>query len=122
MDKDKVISYLQNEQGLDGKRAFDTSSPTNLMINIRRDDTVSPAKFKPDPLIPGGYLANGPTIEALNREIFTGGDSVDILLMEYTCYKCNNSMDLQFWLKCPYCGSAIDKNFGKKIENPFKRN
>jgi hypothetical protein len=117
MSSEEIISYLKREQNLGGKQAFNTSSPVNLMVKIRRDDSISPANFKPDPLIPGGYLANGLTIEAMRKNIFSGGDDLDILLMEYHCPKCNNSMDLQFWIKCPYCGREIDQNYCKKIDS-----
>lgn len=91
-----------------GIPSFDFSYPENTTINIRVDEMINPGKFKKDPLIPGGYLANSLTIRAMRLDIFVMGNSIDELKIPYLC-SCGNKLDLQFWKLCPYCARDINE-------------
>jgi len=81
--------------------------PEDIKVNIRLDESVPPTLFKPDPLIPNGYIANSLTIRAMRPDIFVLGESIDDLELLYKCPSCNHTSDQQFWTCCPYCGSAF---------------
>lgn len=81
--------------------------PEDIQVNIRADESVPAAMFKPDPLLPQGYIANSLTIRAMRPDIFVLGDSLDDLEILYNCHSCRQTMDKQFWKCCPYCGSAF---------------
>ncbi len=80
-------------------------------VNIRRDDSVSPGMFKPDPLNPGHYKAHEVTIRAMRKDLFVGGSDEFIDLEKpYTCQKCGQNLDIQFWVFCPYCEASFPKD------------
>ena len=74
----------------------------NIMVKIRVNESIGPGKFKPDPLLPGGYMANSLTIRAMKPDIFVVGESLDEYSSPHTCV-CGQELDLQFWKLCPYC-------------------
>lgn len=84
----------------------DLSHREDFQVQIRVNEEVGPAMFKPDPLVPGGYIANSLTIRAMRPDIFVVGDSVEDLSEEYEC-GCGKKFDLQFWKLCPYCAREI---------------
>lgn len=90
-----------------GLPAFDVDQHEDIKVNIRANEQVGAAMFRPDPLIPGGYIANSLTIKAMRPDIFVLGESMDDLSMEHGC-ACGKTIDLQFWKLCPYCGRDID--------------
>lgn len=99
---------------LEAKNATDKqhfSKGEDYIVNIRKDESIGPAKFLPDPFIPGGYKANSLTIKALRKEIFAAGSELfeDLEKIE-NCHGCNHNYDLQFWKMCPYCGQAPSKS------------
>ena len=97
------------ETNLASKKHFASRPCEVVSVQIRPDEKVTPAKFIPDPLIPGGHKAHPLTINALRKEVFVQGEEeFSVLEKNYQCYHCNNNMDLQFWKCCPYCGSDID--------------
>ncbi len=81
---------------------FDLEARQDFKVNIRVDEAVGPAKFKPDPLVPGGYVANSLTVRAMRPDIFMLGNSLDDLSAPYSC-DCGQEVDVQFWKFCPYC-------------------
>ena len=83
---------------------FSNQPEKEFDVKIRRDDSVSPGMFKPDPLNPGHYKAHEVTIRAMRKDLFVAG-SDEFLDLEkpYTCQKCRQNLDLQFWTFCPYC-------------------
>lgn len=89
-----------------GQSALDLELPQNFQVKIRVNETVGPAMFKPDPLIPGGYIANSLTVRAMRPDIFVAGDSLEDLSLDYTC-ACGKNFDVQFWKLCPYCARDI---------------
>jgi hypothetical protein len=105
-DPNKLLKKIREIENMAGMPAFDLERPQDLKINIRVNESIGPAKFKPDPLIPNGYMANSLTIRAMRPNIFVLGDSLDDLSEEYEC-KCGNRFDVQFWKICPYCGSDL---------------
>lgn len=82
-------------------------SSEEFQVNIRVDESVGPAMFKPDPLIPHGYIANSLTVRAMRPDIFVLGDEINDLELLYKCPKCNHTSDKQFWKCCPYCASEF---------------
>lgn len=89
-----------------GLPAFDLGAREDIRVNIRVNESVGPAKFKPDPLIPGGFMANSLTIRAMRPDIFVLGDSLEDLSSSYEC-SCGQEFDLQFWKLCPHCGKDV---------------
>lgn len=98
-----VISQLENMAGLPN---FDLEQREDIKLNIRVNEKVTPAMFLPDPLIPGGFMANSLTIRAMRPDIFVLGDSLEDLSVETEC-ACGKSFDIQFWKICPYCSRDI---------------
>jgi hypothetical protein len=96
-DPNKVLQTLLES----GRHAAD-----DTRVPIRVNESVGPARFKADPLIPGGYLANSLTIRAMRTDIFVLGDSLDDLCTPYQC-ACGAELDLQFWKLCPHCARSI---------------
>lgn len=87
----------------------DFNAREDIPVKIRVNEAVSPAMFKPDPFLPGGFIANSLTIRAMRTDIFVVGDSLDDLATEYTC-ACGKGFDLQFWKICPYCAREISSH------------
>ncbi len=80
-------------------------------VNIRRDDSISPGMFKPDPLNPGHYKAHEVTIRAMRKDLFVAGSDEFIDLEKpYTCQKCGQNLDIQFWIFCPFCEASFPKD------------
>ena len=86
--------------------AFDLESREDIKVQLRVDESIAPAKFKSDPLIPGGYVANSLTLKAMRPDIFVLGDSLEDFSSHYQC-ACGREFDLQFWKLCPYCARAL---------------
>lgn len=104
-DKDfKLIKNIQNEIG---NPAYDINAAQVEQVKISADEKMNPGIFKPDPKKPGCFIAHPLTIEAMKKDIFLSGDSVDEVVSPYTCEGCKFELDRQFWLKCPSCGSAF---------------
>lgn len=86
---------------------FNTDYHEQYNVNILPDQTISPAKFIPDPLRPNVFRAHPITIRAMRKEIFMGGeDFVDLECLRI-CDSCKHQLDLQFWHFCPYCEASF---------------
>jgi len=105
---EKLFEQIQPLKNAANRPLVDLSSPQEIKINIRPDTKVPPAKFLPDPLLPGGWKAHPTTILAMRKDIFVVGDGLDDLETLYEC-TCGQKIDLQFWIYCPYCESALKK-------------
>jgi len=81
---------------------------TEVKIHIRPNRNVPIAKFSPDPNIPGGHMAHPQTIKALKKEILTQRINFEDDFRPYTCKKCKEIIDLQFWNLCPFCEEKIN--------------
>jgi hypothetical protein len=101
-DPNKVLEVIKEIENMVGKPNFDLEQREDIKIQIRVDESVGPAMFKADPLIPGGYVANSLTVRAMRPDVFVLGDSLDDLSAEYQC-ACGKEFDIQFWKFCPYC-------------------
>lgn len=99
----RIIREIDNTAGLP---AFDLEGREDIQVKIRVDESIGPAAFKADPLIPGGYKANSLTIRAMKPDIFVLGESLEDFEHEYEC-ACGKVIDLQFWKLCPYCARDI---------------
>jgi hypothetical protein len=87
------------------------SSPSDVYkVNIRPDPNIQRSLFKPDHLIPGGYLAHPITIKALKKDVFVGGESFEDLESLFSCHSCKKTIDLQFWHFCPFCEASFSFN------------
>lgn len=93
---DQLLGHIRHWEGL-------ASVPTEQQVRLRVDESVSPAMFRADPLIPGGYVANSLTIRAVRADIFIAG-GLDSLSLERPCTSCGKILDWQFWKLCPHCG------------------
>lgn len=103
---EKVLDHIKKIENMAGQAAFDIERPQDIKVNIRVDEKIGPAKFRPDPLIPNGYIANSLTIRAMRADIFVLGESLEDLVFNYQC-SCGKEFDLQFWKLCPFCGKDI---------------
>ena len=99
----RVIRELDNMAGLP---AYDLQGRDDIKVNITVDESIGPASFKADPLIPGDYKANSLTIRAMKPDIFVLGESLEEFAHDYEC-TCGKIFDLQFWKLCPYCAREI---------------
>lgn len=84
---------------------YDLSKGQAWSVNIRVDNSVAPAMFKPDPQLEGGWIANELTFRAMKKDIFALDEGFEDLAVPYQCVFCNNNLDKQFWIFCPYCGN-----------------
>lgn len=98
----KILEKLFEEQKLAGMPLWQTDFPQDVQVQFRVDESVSPAKFKPDPLIPGGYTANSLTLRAMKAQLFVAGNDLDQLSQIHSC-ACGQEWDQQFWKMCPFC-------------------
>lgn len=100
-DPNLVNDYIRQQ---DGQFLNDRQ---DIKLSLRVDESVGPAMFRPDPLIPGGYIANSLTLRAVRRDIFVLGEAVDELTQPIPCTSCRSPLDRQFWKLCPYCGQQL---------------
>jgi hypothetical protein len=105
-EPDQVFEVIKEIERLSSMPVFELADREDIEVKIRADEKVGPAKFKADPLIPGGYLANSLTIRAMRADIFVLGDSLEDLSSSHAC-TCGEEFDVQFWKICPYCGRDI---------------
>jgi hypothetical protein len=105
-DPQTLIDHLKKIENMAGVPAIDLQLPENYQVKVRANEHVGPAMFKPDPFIPGGYIANSLTIRAMRPDIFVAGDSLEDLSHAYEC-ACGKHFDVQFWKLCPYCARDI---------------
>lgn len=109
-DPNNVYKKIQNVLLEHEKQVFDMGGMEEIKVQIRPNAQVEPAKFIPDPMIPGGYIAHPTTIRAIRKDIFLAGEEFEELEKLYVCESCNREIDLQFWLFCPYCEAQIPKD------------
>lgn len=105
-DPNNILDKIRELENMAALPAFDLSQREDIQVKIRVDERVGPARFKPDILIPGGFVANSLTIRAMRPNIFMVGDSMEDLSAEYEC-KCGETFDIQFWKLCPHCGRDL---------------
>lgn len=105
-DPHKVLDYIKKLQNEVETSAFEIERREDIKIKFRVDEKVGPAKFKADPLIPGGYMANALTLRAMRENIFVLGESTEDLSSLYQCV-CGKEFDVQFWKMCPYCARSL---------------
>ncbi len=98
----KILEELMREQKRAQQPLWTLDSPEDVQVQFRVDERVSPAKFKPDPLIPGGYIANSLTLKAMRPQLFVAGSDLDQLSQIHHC-ACGQEWDQQFWKFCPHC-------------------
>ena len=98
----KILEHLRREQKLAQQPLWTLDQPEDVQLQLRVDESVSPAKFKPDPLIPGGYIANSLTLRAMKPQLFVAGHDLDQLSQIHHC-ACGQEWDQQFWKFCPHC-------------------
>ena len=106
-DANRVIEIIKEMENMAAQPQFDLHGREDVKVQFRVNESIGPAMFKPDPLIPGGYLANSLTIRAMRPDIFVLGDSMDDLSAPYSC-RCGKDFDVQFWKLCPFCGCDIN--------------
>ncbi len=106
-DPNNILNYIKNLENEVAKPQFELNRREDIQIKLRVDETIAPAKFKQDPLIPGGFLANSLTLKALRSDIFVLGETTDDLSSIQDC-ACGKEIDVQFWKFCPYCSCQFD--------------
>jgi hypothetical protein len=102
----KVLEIVKEIENTIAQPNFDLHQREDIQVKIRVNESVAPAMFKADPLIPGGYIANSLTIKAMRPDIFVLGDSLEDLSAHYEC-ACGKDFDVQFWKICPHCSREI---------------
>lgn len=95
---EQILAHIRRMDDLEMKASAQ-------QVRLRVDESVSPAMFKVDQLIPGGYVANSLTIRAVRPDIFIAG-GIDNLSLERPCASCGKILDWQFWKLCPYCAHS----------------
>jgi hypothetical protein len=103
-EADKILDALKEFEKSVQQPQYELEQRQDVKIQIRADESISPAMFKPDPLIPGGFIANSLTIRAMRQDVFVLGESIDDLSIPVKCL-CSKEIDLQFWKLCPYCAT-----------------
>ena len=106
-DPNKVLDYIKKLENEVAQPSFEIERRQDVKVNLRVDETVGPAKFKADPLIPGGYVANSLTLRAMRADIFVLGETTDDLSVYHQC-ACGKELDVQFWKLCPYCSRSFN--------------
>jgi len=102
LDPNKALDKIREIENTIGQPNFDLDQREDIKVQIRVNEEVGPARFRPDPLIPGGYIANSLTIRAMRPDIFVLGDSLEDFSAPYEC-ACGENLDIQFWKICPFC-------------------
>lgn len=102
VDDALIKAQLQRAQSAAGLPLWELQAQQDVKVFFRVDERVSPAKFKPDPLVPGGYLANSLTLRAMKPLLFVAGQDLDELADPQHC-ACGQEWDRQFWKFCPFC-------------------
>lgn len=108
-DPNNIINRTKEIKNAIDQQMFNTDEYQETQINIRPSKNVSLGMFRPDPLIPGGHIAHPTTIRAMRKSLFMLGDNFIDLEKKYTCEKCKKTLDLQFWILCPYCETPFPK-------------
>ncbi len=106
LNPDRVLEVIRRIENMAGQPNFNLEERQDIQVKIRVNENIPAALFKPDPLIPGGYIANSLTIRAMRPDIFVLGDSLEDLVAMYSC-ACGNEFDIQFWKLCPHCGRDL---------------
>lgn len=106
LDPHKALEIIRQIENSVGEAAFDPAQAENILVKIRVNEKIGPAMFRPDPLIPGGFVANSLTIRAMRPDIFVLGDSLEDFEAHYEC-ACGKEFDAQFWKLCPYCAREL---------------
>ena len=102
LDESLIKAQLRQMEMKAQQPLWHTELPEDFQVQLRVDEHVSPAMFKPDPLVPGGYVANSLTLRAMRPTLFVAGDRLDELGQVQAC-ACGQTWDAQFWKFCPYC-------------------
>ncbi len=105
-DPNRALDVVREIENMVARPNFDLDRREDLRVQIRVNEAVGPAMFRPDPLVSGGYVANSLTVRAMRADIFVLGDSLDDLAAPYAC-ACGRDLDVQFWKLCPYCGRDV---------------
>jgi hypothetical protein len=105
-DPNKTLEYIKKLQNEVETSAFEIDRREDIKVHFRVDESIGPAMFKPDPLVPGGYKANSLTLQAMRPNLFVLGESTLDLSTSYNC-ACGKELDIQFWKLCPYCARTI---------------
>lgn len=105
-DPEKIVEAINKFQEFVQQPQYELTHREDVKVNFRVDERMAPAMFKPDPLIPYGYVANSLTLRAMRSDIFVLGESIEDLSAPYQC-ACGQDLDVQFWKLCPYCARAI---------------
>lgn len=103
---EQTLAKIKAMENMVNEPYYDLSQQQKIQINIRIQNDVPPAMFKPDPKLDGGWIANELTYRAMKKDIFAQGEDLEDLQEIYLC-NCNNKIDKQFWHFCPHCGSKF---------------
>ncbi len=105
-DPNEILRKIKELENMAAMPLVDIVAREDIPVQIRMNESVGPAMFKPDPFYPGHFIANSLTIRAMRPDIFVVGESLDDLAQSYTC-ACGKEFDLQFWKICPYCARDL---------------
>ncbi len=104
IELERRLKYLKEATNAGGQQHFNIPKAQDIKVSLRPDNSVRPAMFIPDPLIPGGYKAHPVTLAALRKNIFAAGNELFEDLEDLvTCEGCQQEIDRQFWYFCPFC-------------------
>jgi hypothetical protein len=116
------LQALKREKWEQQKPVYNLDGSETFSVEIRANKDVERAMFKPDPFLPGGYIAHPVTIAAMKKDIFQAGDDIDRFKVPWSCEGCQADLDLQFWNFCPYCEKKFPVDVIDRIIEGIKSN
>ncbi|MCO4755822.1 MAG: hypothetical protein KC478_15175 [Bacteriovoracaceae bacterium] len=104
---EKTLNHVKSIENAAGLPHYNLEQSQEYKVNIRVDNSVPHALFKPDPKLEGGYICSEQTFKAMKKNIFAMDEEMVDLEDLIDCDSCKTSIDRQFWNFCPHCGSGI---------------
>jgi hypothetical protein len=104
---DQVLEELKKKDSINFVPTVHFETPQDSEIHFIVDEKISPAKFKPHPLLPHHYLANSLTLRALRKHVQFLGEDLHFTQTFKECKACHTMSDFQFWHMCPFCGGEL---------------
>lgn len=104
---EEAIKRIQDIENMVGKPHYDLRNTQEFKVNLRVDNALEHAKFKPDPKNQGGWICSEQTYRAMKKNIFALDDDLIEFADNYKCESCSEIIDRQFWHFCPHCGESF---------------
>ena len=83
----KILEQLKSIENMVSQPHYDLNTEEQVKVEVLKDESVSPAKFKPHPKFNGVFLANSFTIRAMKKDVFVMAGTLEELHTPYFCNK-----------------------------------